>query len=384
MKKLINFTLIAIASLAVACHKDAALTKLQPVAFTGPLTSTTTSVDITPADTASTVITFNWLAVVYPYKAHVTYTLQVDLPTDTVGATPWSNAVNVTVGSDVLTKAYKGSDFNALAIQAGIGANDTGKLVIRVQAYQDRNAYSKPITISVITYKPAVIVPPFNAGYPILYLPGDYQGWLPNAIVPSSFGTAAAPTVGVYPISAAPNIYEGYIYEPAGGTYQFKFTNAPDWNHINYGDSGTPGLLTTDGNAAGMTLPGPGLYEVSANPVTLAWTYTLTTWAIIGDATPNGWNTETEMTFVPSKMAYTIKLNMVTAGSFKFRANNAWNIDFGIDPATNRIFYADNPIFGGGGSKSGLNNMTVPANGTYVITLYLGDPNDYYYTAVKQ
>ena len=378
MKKLINFTLIAIASLAVACHKDAALTKLQPVAFTGPLTSSTTSVDISPADTASTVITFNWPAVVYPYKAHVTYTLQVDLPTDTVGATPWSNAVNVTVGSDVLTKAYKGSDFNALAIQAGIGANDTGKLVIRVQAYQDRNAYSKAITISVITYKAAVVVPPYNAGYPILYLPGDYQSWLPNAIVPSAFGTAAAPTAGVYPAATSANIYEGYIYEPSGGTYQFKFTNAPDWNHINYGDSGTPGLLTTDGTAAGMTLPGPGLYEVSANPVTLAWTYTLTTWAIIGDATPNGWNTETEMTFVPSKMAYTIKLNMLKAGSFKFRANNAWVIDFGINGTTNRIQYADNPIFG----SNPINNMTVPADGSYTITLYLGDPNDYYYTAV--
>jgi hypothetical protein len=386
MKKLINLTLIAMACLAVACHKDATLTKLQPVAFTGALTSTTTSVDITPADTASNVITFNWPAVVYPYKSHVTYTLQVDLPTDTIGTSPWANAQSVTIGSDVLTKTYKGGDFNTLAIAVGIGANDTGKLVVRVQAYQDRDAYSKPITISVITYKPTVVVPPFNAGYPILYLPGDYQGWLPNAIVPSSFGTAAAPTVGVYPISTAPNIYEGYIYEPAGGTYQFKFTNAPDWNHITYGDSGTPGLLSPT-STTNLTLPGAGLYEVSANPVTLAWAYTLTTWAIIGDATPNGWNTETEMTFVPSKMAYTIKLSMITAGSFKFRANNAWNIDFGIDNGTggtNRIFYADNPVFGGPGSKPGLNNMTVPADGTYVVTLYLGDPNNYYYTAVKQ
>jgi len=128
-------------------------------------------------------------------------------------------------------------------------------------------------------------------------------------------------------------------------------------------------------------LPGPGLYEVSANPVTLAWTYTLTTWAIIGDATPVGsFNSETEMTFVPSKMAYTIKINMKQAGSFKFRANNAWVIDFGVNPTTNRIQYADNPIFG----SNPINNMSVPADGTYVITLYLGDPNNYYYTAVLQ
>jgi len=378
MKKLINFTLIALACLAVACHKDAALTRLQPVAFTGPLTSTTASVDITPADTGTSVITLNWPAVVYPYKAHVTYTLQFDLATDTIGTTPWGAATSVTVGADVLTKTFKGSDFNSLAISVGIKANDTGKLVVRVQAYQDRNAYSKPLTINVITYATPVVVPPFNAGYPVLYLPGDYQSWLPNAIVPSAFGTAAAPTAGVYPAAASANIYEGYIYEPTGGTYQFKFTNAPDWNHITYGDSGTPGLLSPT-STTNLMLPGPGLYEVSANPVTLAWTYTLTTWAIIGDATPVGsFNSETEMTFVPSQMAYTIKMNMVTSGSFKFRANNAWVIDFGINGTTNRIQYADNPIFG----SNPINNITVPANGNYTITLYLGDPNNYHYTAV--
>jgi hypothetical protein len=381
MKKLINLTLIAMACLAVACHKDATLTKLQPVAFTGALTSTTTSVNITPADTGSNVITFNWPAVVYPYKAHVTYTLQVDLPSDTIGASPWANAQSVVIGKDVLTKTFKGSDFNTLVIAAGLVPNDTAKVVVRIQAYQDRNAYSNIITLAVSPYKLVVV----GNGYPILYMPGDYQGWSPTTIIPTSFGTAAAPTTGVYPNSAAPNIYEGYIYEPTGGTYQFKFTNAPDWNHINYGDSGTPGLLTADGSAAGMTLPGPGLYEVAANPVSLAWSYVaITSWAIIGDATPNGWNTETEMTFVPSKMAYTITLNMVTAGSFKFRANNGWHNDFGIDPTTNKIFYADNPLLGGDGSKSGLNNMTVPANGTYVITLYIGDPNNYHYTAIKQ
>jgi len=130
-----------------------------------------------------------------------------------------------------------------------------------------------------------------------------------------------------------------------------------------------------------MTLPGAGEYEVSANPVTLAWSYQLTTWAIIGDATPNGWSNETEMTLNPADNSWSITLPMVTAGSFKFRANNAWALDFGISPADNQIYYADNPIFG---SRTGLNNMTVPADGAYKITLFLGDPNNYHYTAVKQ
>ena len=135
--------------------------------------------------------------------------------------------------------------------------------------------------------------------------------------------------------------------------------------------------------AGDLVLPGPGVYELSANPTTLAWTYTPITWAVIGDATPNGWNTETEMTYDRAMHAWKVTLNLVTAGSFKFRANNAWNIDFGIETATGRIYYADNPIFGGGGSKGGLDNLTVPADGNYTVYLDLSNPNSYYYYLEK-
>ena len=371
MKKLINFILIAIACLAVACHKDAALTKLAPVGFSSSLTATTGQVILSKSVDSTSVLTFNWPAVVYPVKAHVTYTLQADVPADTLGATAWANDTSIVVGPDLLTKSLLGANLNKIALKY-IAAGDTGKLVFRIQAYQDRNAYSKAVTVTVSPW--AIIAPPSD-GYPVLYLPGDYQGWSP-----STAGTVAEPTAGVYVTSG---VYEGYIYEPSGGTYHFKFTSAPDWNHINYGAGASAGTLSTDGLAGDLVLPGPGLYELSANTTALTYTATPITWAIIGDATPGGWNNETEMTYVPATQAWTITLNMVTAGSFKFRANNAWNIDFGINPADNKIYYADNPIFGGPGSKAGLNNLTVPANGNYTITLYLGDPNNYHYTAVK-
>jgi starch-binding outer membrane protein SusE/F len=374
MKKLINFILIATACLAVACHKDAVLTTMQPVKFNSTVTASTNMVTLTANTDSTNELTLNWTKAVYPVQLKVTYTVQIDVPTDTA---LWSNAKTALVGADVLTKTFKGADLNSWAIALGIPGNDTGKLVFRIQAYQDRNAYSKPVVVGVSTYVHLFVPPPPPAslGYPVLYLPGDYQGWSPGTAP-----TAAAPVTGVYKTGG---IYEGYIYEPAGGTYQFKFTNAPDWNHINYGDSGTAGLLTTDGTAAGMTLPGPGFYELSANTTTLAWTATPITWAIIGDATPNGWNTETPMTYDPANHVWKVTLNLVTAGSFKFRANNAWNIDFGIDPTDNRIYYADNPIFGGGGSRANLNNLTVPADGNYTVYLDLSNPNAYFYYLEK-
>jgi hypothetical protein len=365
MKKVINLMMIAIACMAVACHKNAELTTLGTVKFTGPLTTTASAVIVTPADTASTLVTFKWPAVVYPYKEQVTYTLQADLPADTLGSTPWANAATLIVGNDVLTKSFTGSQLSTLAIKAGITANDTGKVVFRLQAYQDRNVFSNSVTITV---KPYLYVAPvvYSNGWPIVYMPGAYQGWNPAASQ-----TAAA---------EVPNIYEGYLYEPASETdFGFKFTSEADFNGINYGNGGT-NILTTDGNAGNLELPGPGLYELTANTAALTWTATPITWAIIGDATPNGWGQETEMTFNAANYSWTITLPMVSAGSFKFRANNAWNIDFGIDN-NGHLQYADNPAYPYNGT---LNNMTVPANATYKITLYIGNSNDYNYTAVKQ
>ncbi|WDF76741.1 SusE domain-containing protein [Mucilaginibacter sp. AW1-7] len=361
MKKIINLTFAAMAFMTVACHKQAELTTLKPVAFTGNMTASTTTVTLSATTDDQSVITFTWPAVVYPYKSHVTYTLQADLPADTVGATAWQNATSVLIGTDVLTKTYKGSDLNTLALALGVTPNEVGKMVFRMQAYQDRNTYSKAVTLTISPYK--IILPPSN-NYPVLYLPGDYQGWSPGTA-----GTVAA---------SVPNIYEGYIYEPAGGSYHFKFTSAPDWNHINYGDGG-PGLLTTDGTKGDLVLPGPGVYELVANPQTLTWSYTLVTWGIIGDATPGGWSTDTQMTYDPAKQVWTVTANMVASGSFKFRANNQWAIDFGIT-ADGKIQYADNPALPYNGS---LGNLTVPSNGNYTITLDLHDPNNYNFKLKK-
>jgi len=362
MKKLIKLTLIAIAFTGVACHKEAKLTTMVPVSFGGDLTVSANQVILTAStDTATTLLTFKWPAVVYPYKAKVTYTLQADFPADTVGSNGWANSTTVAVGQDILTKSFKESELNTLALTVGIGAGDTAKMVFRVVAYQDRYAYTHGVTVTVSPWKPAVA---YSHGWPVLYVPGDYQMWSPST----------APTVA----DEQSNIYEGYIYEPAGGTYHFKFTSANDWSHTNYGDGGA-GMLSTDGSAGDLVLPGAGYYELVCNPVTLTWSATLTTWSILGDATPGGWNTDTQLTFDPVKQVWTVTCAMLANASFKFRANNAWAIDFGID-ANGHLAYADNTAYPYDGSVS---NITVPSSGNYTITLDLRDPNNYNYTLKK-
>lgn len=358
MKRIIYLLSISSFLFTMSCKKEAALTTLQPVSFGSSLKASATSLTLTTKNDSSSVITFSWPAVVYPYKASVTYTLEADAPADTVGSNAWANATKIAVGNDVLSKSYKGADFNVLAMSLGLTAGTAGNLAFRVFAYQDRYAYSQSVTVNVTPHQ-------LIATYPLLYVPGDYQGWDPTS----------APAVAALKSN---KIYEGYINEAVGGSYHFKFTSARDWNHINYGDAGS-GKLSTDGLAGDLVLPSSGYYELSADLNTNFWTYTKTTWSILGDATPGGWSTDTQLTYNATTQVWTVTANMLSTGSFKFRANNAWTIDFGVD-ANGNLAYADSPIYG---YNSAVNNITVPVSGNYTITLDLHNPSNYNYTLHK-
>jgi len=93
-----------------------------------------------------------------------------------------------------------------------------------------------------------------------------------------------------------------------------------------------------------------------------------TDWGIIGDATPGGWDSDQMMTYDPSSKLWTITLDL-TAGSFKFRANNAWDINLGDTGADGILDY-------------GGDNIPISQSGTYMISLKLGIP-DYTYVVER-
>jgi hypothetical protein len=84
----------------------------------------------------------------------------------------------------------------------------------------------------------------------------------------------------------------------------------------------------------------------------------LTSAAIIGSATPNGWGTETPMTrSTTDPDVYTITLTFA-AGEAKFRANNAWTLAWGDTKFPS----------GTGSTAGGAPNIPVPA-GRFLVTL---------------
>jgi len=357
MKNSIYLIIILFAGLFQSCKKEKELTVLKAVSFSSSLTANKSAVVLSQAMDSSAVVAFSWPAVSFPIKASVTYSLEVDVPADTVGAAAWGKAASVTIGNDVLSKSYKGKDLNDLALSMGIESGTSGNLVFRVKAYQDRAAYSKAVSVKVTPYLAQAV-------YPLLYIPGDYQGWSP----------ATAPTAA----ALKAKIYEGYIYIPAGVTNYFKMTTARDWNHINYGDAGA-GKISVDGNAAGLLAPEAGYVQVSVNLNSNTWSAIKTTWSILGDASPGGWSTDTQLNYNPTTQVWTVTADMLSTGSFKFRANNAWNIDFGVD-ANGKLAYADSPVYG---YNAAVNNITVPSSGNYTITLDLHDPSNYNYKLKK-
>jgi len=346
-----------------ACKKDAVLTYLDDTKFPPSLTASVDSVSLTPANDDSSVITFSWPAVVFKVKAPITYTVQLDVPADTVGGNAWSNAVSIEVGKDVLSKSFRGHDLDSIALtKLGLIADSSNTVVARVVGTLDRPTYSNAVAFKLNPYPPA-------AALKTLWVPGDYEGWNPPA----------APVIKE--ASGKPGMYEGYIYFPAGGTFQFKMTPQADWTPTAYGDAtGNSGDIIVANYAGGnMSVPGAGYYELTADLNTNKWTATNTTWSIIGDATPGGWGNDTQMTYDAANQVWKVTADMIANGSFKFRANNQWNIDFGVDGSGNLI-YADNPFFG---YTPNLNNLSVPADGNYTITLDLHNSGNYTYDLHK-
>ncbi len=195
-----------------------------------------------------------------------------------------------------------------------------------------------------------LVSPNDGATYPVIYAPGSYQGW-----DPASANQLASPNND--------NTYEGYINFTDANS-EFKFTVGPSWPSGDFGDNGADGTLEPGG--ANILIADPGFYKVNVDLNANTYTLLKTTWGIIGDATPNGWNDpDTDMSYDAAEGAWVIQLNL-TAGAIKFRANNNWDLNYG-DTGADALLSA------------GGDNISIPSASTYKIKLYLDKP-DYTYS----
>jgi starch-binding outer membrane protein SusE/F len=289
------------------------MSKTQSATITAPVGKTLVLLE----DQADSTINFTWTAAVYNLTdlETTTYLLQMD----TVGDN-FNKPTELTSTSDLSFSITVGG-LNGKLKAVGIPTDTPTSVEFRVVSFinnttETTDAYSSVISNTFSTYAGGVIE------YPKLYVPGDYQGWAP----------ADAPVIQSFD---SDGIYTGYIYFPddEGATFEFKFTSDPDWDHTNYGAGANEGELDTDAGAGNLTVPGPGGYRVTVDVNNLTWTYELQNWGVIGEF--NAWAEDIKLEWDAENNYLTLTTDIPAAvdNRFKFRANDAWDINYGaIDP----------------------------------------------------
>lgn len=195
-----------------------------------------------------------------------------------------------------------------------------------------------PVGTWLLTVNMETLTYSFSSAVENLWTPGDANGW--------NHGGSQMLFTNNY------TEYMGFAnLSPSG----FKFTSAADWNHINYGDAGEEGKLSTDGGAGNLTVAEKGLYWCKVDIAALTWSATkIETIGVIGGF--NGWSESLPLTSEDG-LFWTGTITLNEGDEYKFRCNNDWAINLGGADEYNLV-------------PDGA-NLKAPSTGTFTITLDL-------------
>ncbi len=308
------------------------------------------------------------------YGPEVTFTTLVDLPVVTTTAVTAVTKNSAATGGEVTydggaTVSAKGLVWgananptiadNKIAGGTGLGiftTNMTGLVkytTYHVRAFATNSAgtaYGADVTFTTL------------ADIMTWNIPGDYVGASYPGSTLADWSPDKSPQV-ISTISAGDKL-EGYVYM-ANATNNWKFASQANWNGPNYGDDNKSGKL--DPNAANNIASPKGYYKLNVDATKMTYTAVATAWGVIGDASPQGWNDETPLTYSPTQRIWQGVMHL-TAATIKFRANHDWGYNYGSDKADGTL-------------GAGAANIPVSLESDYAVTLDLSHPNAYTYSA---
>lgn len=297
------------------------------------------SFTMTENQASDTLTTIKWTEPDFGFSAAATYSVQL--------AEAGSNFENPLEIASVQKTSVPVvvSELNNLLLSEGFSAGSAHSFQLRVTASVSDSvskAVSEPVALSLTPYTVEV-------NYPKIYVPGSYQaasGYTAN------WSPADAPAL--YSVESDDK-YEGYVYM-ANADNQFKYTPERDWDE-DWGDTGADGTLEFQGD--NIVLANSGYYKMNVNLNDMTYQIVNTDWGVIGSATAGGWNSDQDMTYDPANKVWTYTADL-TAGEIKFRANDAWNIEYGDTGADGTL-------------EAGGENIVVDEAGNYTITLNLSE-----------
>lgn len=200
----------------------------------------------------------------------------------------------------------------------------TQPLYVRAIASINNQAITTIVSTKIITLAQVQDYMSLESSLPVLYVPGNANGWNQEASM-QLLGYEQDAATGEWVK------YRGLTYLDGG----FKFTVKPNWDGPNYGYK-SEGQLDTDGGADNLPLPdGEGLYWMEVD--LKAMTYSaekVTSFGLAGDF--NGWNAGAPAEFTEHSAdfktwTYTGEL---AAGGYKIIVNgpshsNPWAVNYG-------------------------------------------------------
>ena len=184
-------------------------------------------------------------------------------------------------------KFYEGSKFesnNWDVINTGVmGCEKDGSEDASGTIYYTGDSWGTPQSMVIVGTGTWIVTLDMNnlsysVGKPILYMAGDANGWDHSDVLNSDDGVH----------------FTGYMYLNQNG---FKFSTQPNWNGTSYGAD-----FDTAPDAGNIVITeDAGFYQVDVNLSEKTYTLTPFTIGIIGNATPKGWDGDTDMTYNPEE-----------------------------------------------------------------------------------
>ena len=320
-------------------------------------------IEITPSNMVDGKVAFTWSLADYGVMTQVNYSLEAATAanpdtkvTITSGITANAEALEAgKISTEIAYEALNAILFNDLKLNDGVAEEVLFTIASKVGEYAP--VYSNSVAVSCK-------VTAAEKQYPKLTVAGSYayNSWTPGK---GQF---------VFDFEGTDAKYSGVIdFGEDVSALQFKFVGSK-WGENEFS---VPAGETQAPEAAELPLVAGGGDNIAAYTTHRFYSLTLdkgtpkvvknfsfNSLGVIGDATPTGWDADTDMQFNAEKQRFYVDITLID-GKIKFRADDGWDVNWGG---------ADGALSAGGadiavtaGDYRVYVNLNDPANPTYEL-----------------
>lgn len=359
--------IVFIGLVVVSCDKDEDQAILNEVSQS-KLSSDKTTIVLSEVISDNTAITFTWQK--SQFNVAIVPNQQVEFG---IKGQNFKKSVTYDVASDASSANITHGGLNTLMFNLGAAPGVVNDIEVRLKTAAGSAAfYSNVIAVKITPYTPNP-----DITYPKINVPGSYAG----AAGYANWDPTNSPNL----YSPGKNSeYRGFIYVTASNS-EYKFTINQDWA----GDKGDDGTFTgklLETGEVNIKAATAGTYYTKVDWAANTYSSVIANFGIIGDATPTGWNSDTDFVYNPTTKTFVINsIALNASGVFKFRANDDWAMKFQPASADQTLVsgVGVNTYLSTEGTVNGDPNYKVGATGNYKIELDLHNSANYTLTITK-